>query len=71
MGTGTVSAKSEATPVTGRRDLYGSEILKIPHFLENPLKNGGDFVSLTHARAYLYSPENCLFISAVITFVRG
>jgi hypothetical protein len=35
-------------PLTGRGGLYGCEMLKIPHCLDNRLTVGGKFVSLTH-----------------------
>jgi hypothetical protein len=39
---------SKAIPVTGRGGLYGCEMLRILHFLDNRLTDGGEDVSLTH-----------------------
>jgi hypothetical protein len=40
--------KNKAIPVTGRGGLYGYEMLRIPHCLDNRLTDGGRIVSLTH-----------------------
>jgi hypothetical protein len=37
--------KSKAIPVTGRGGLWGCEMLRIPHCLDNRLINGGKVVS--------------------------
>jgi hypothetical protein len=39
--------ESEAISVTDREDSYGCEMLRIPHFLQNQLTDGGEAVSLT------------------------
>jgi hypothetical protein len=39
---------SKAFPVTGRGGLYGCEVLRTPHCLENQLTDGGEVVSATH-----------------------
>jgi hypothetical protein len=38
---------SKAIPVNGSRDLYGSEMSRVPHCLDNRLTDGGEVVSLT------------------------
>jgi hypothetical protein len=37
----------KAIPVTGREGLYGCETSRLPHFLDSPLTDGGEVVSLT------------------------
>jgi hypothetical protein len=37
----------EGKGITGRGDPYGCETSRFPHFLENLLKDGGEFVCLT------------------------
>jgi hypothetical protein len=46
---------SKAVPVTGLGGLYGYEIVKIPHCLENRLVNGSYVVSLK--RRLPFTPE--------------
>jgi hypothetical protein len=41
-------SKSKAIPVTGRGGLYGCEMLRILHCLDNRLRDGGKVVSPTH-----------------------
>jgi hypothetical protein len=38
--------RGKAIPVTGREGPYGCETSRLPHFLDNRRKDGGDFVSL-------------------------
>jgi hypothetical protein len=38
--------KSKTIPVTGRGGLYGCEMLRIPHSLDNRLTDGGKIVCL-------------------------
>jgi hypothetical protein len=38
----------KAIPVTGHRGLWGCEMLRIPHCLDNQLTDGGKVVSPTH-----------------------
>jgi hypothetical protein len=38
---------SKAIPVTGRVGPQGCETLRLPHFLDNRLTDGGEVVSLT------------------------
>jgi hypothetical protein len=40
--------KSKAIPVTGLEGLYSCEMLRIPHYLDNRLTDGGKVVSPTH-----------------------
>jgi hypothetical protein len=40
--------KRKAIPVTDRRDPYGCETSKLPHFLDNRLTDGGEVFSLMH-----------------------
>jgi hypothetical protein len=47
--------ESKAIPVTGRGGPYGCETLRLPHFLDNRLTDGGE-VSLT--RRPLFTPRN-------------
>jgi hypothetical protein len=49
--------KGEAIPVTGLGGPHGCETSRLPHFLENPLTDGGEVVSLT-LRPYLYPQDN-------------
>jgi hypothetical protein len=42
-----VKGKGNANPVTGRGGPYGSETSRLPHFLDNWLKVGGEVDSLT------------------------
>jgi hypothetical protein len=37
----------KAIPVTDRGGAYGCELLRLPHFLDNRLTDGGEVVSLT------------------------
>jgi hypothetical protein len=48
--------KGKAIPVTGRGGPFGSEMLRIPHYLHNRLTGGGKVVSLRR-RPLLYSIE--------------
>jgi hypothetical protein len=38
--------------VTGRADLEGREMLRIPHYQGNRLTHGGGVVGLTHRRRF-------------------
>jgi hypothetical protein len=39
--------KDKAIPVIGREGSYGCETSRLPHFLDNRLRDGGEVVSLT------------------------
>jgi hypothetical protein len=39
--------ESRAIPVTGRGGPYGYETSRLPHFLDNRLRDGGEVVSIT------------------------
>jgi hypothetical protein len=52
----TAPKKSKAIPVTGRGGPYGCETSRLPHFPDNPLKDGGEVVSLT--RRPPFTPSN-------------
>jgi hypothetical protein len=43
-----VTGKVKANPVTGRGGPEGCERLRLPHFLDNRLTDGGEVVSITH-----------------------
>jgi hypothetical protein len=43
-----LSGLLKAIPVTGREGLWGCEMLRIPHCLDNRLTNDGKVVSLKH-----------------------
>jgi hypothetical protein len=40
--------KASIIPLTGRGDLYGCEMLRIPHCLDKRLIDGGKVVTPTH-----------------------
>jgi hypothetical protein len=48
--------KGKAVPVTGRSGPWVYETLRLPHFLENRLTDGGEIVSLTRQRPF--TPKN-------------
>jgi hypothetical protein len=50
----TLTVKGKAIPVTGRGGSQGSDTSRLPHFLENRLKDGGE-VSFT--RRSQFSPQ--------------
>jgi hypothetical protein len=56
----------KTVPLIGRGNPWVYETLKLPHFLDNRLTDGGEVISLT-LRPHLYSPGKFL----VLTFVRG
>jgi hypothetical protein len=49
-----IGIKVKAIPVTGRGGPQGFETSRLPHFLDNRLKDGGKIVSLT--RRPLFTP---------------
>jgi hypothetical protein len=46
-----------AIPIRGREGPYGCEILRLPHFLDNRLTDGGKVVSLTCWLPFTPSPQ--------------
>jgi hypothetical protein len=42
------SEKSKVVPVIGRGGLWGCEVLRVPHCLDNQLTDGGKVVSPTY-----------------------
>jgi hypothetical protein len=52
------SKRSKAIPVTGREGHEGCVTLRLPHFLDNRLADGGEVVSLTRRPAVLYLQEH-------------
>jgi hypothetical protein len=50
-------AQSKVIPVIGRGGLVDFETSMIPHFLDNPIIDGSEFVSLT-SRSWFYSQED-------------
>jgi hypothetical protein len=53
---------SKAIPVTGLRGLYGCEMLRIPHCLDNRLIDGSKAVSPTHPPHF--TPQKHYYFSA-------
>jgi hypothetical protein len=45
--------KCKAIPVRGREGPQGCEKLRLPHFLDSSLTDGGEVVSLTHPGRFL------------------
>jgi hypothetical protein len=43
-----VGWKGKAIPITGRKGPQGYEMSRLPHFVDNRLRDGGEVVSLTH-----------------------
>jgi hypothetical protein len=54
-------------PITGRGDLQGCEMLRLPHCLDNRLTGGGEVVSLT--RRPRSTPQKHLFSSFWYSFL--
>jgi hypothetical protein len=52
-----LKVQGKAIPVAGRGGPQGCEMLRLPHFLDNWLTDGGKVVSLT-LRPHLYPQEN-------------
>jgi hypothetical protein len=55
-------SKSKAVPVPGREGPWGCETLRVPHYLDIQLIDGGKVVSLTR-RPHLTPQENYLINS--------
>jgi hypothetical protein len=56
---------NKALPVTGRGDLLGCEMLRIPHFLDIRLTDGGKVVSPTHQPHF--TPQKPYFFNVSCT----
>jgi hypothetical protein len=64
--------KSKAILVTGRGGLQSCEMLRIPHYLDDQLTDGGKVVR-PYAPAALYSPETlfaCFWYSFLLKDVK-
>jgi hypothetical protein len=61
--------KSKAIAVTDRGRLQGYGMLRIPHYLDNQLTDGGDVVRLLHRSRPI--PQNIMFLSLAFIHVRG
>jgi hypothetical protein len=64
-----VKKKNKAIPVTGRGGLWGCEILRIPHCLENRLTEDDNVVNLCTGPALL--PRNIISLLLVLISVTG
>jgi hypothetical protein len=59
--------KGKGTPVTGRGGTQGCETSRLPHFLDNPIRDGGKVVRLT--RRPPFTPRKFLvFISVILAY---
>jgi hypothetical protein len=47
-----MKSKSKAIPITGREGLQAYAMLRIPHFLDNRLRDGGEVISLTRRQHF-------------------
>jgi hypothetical protein len=48
----------KAIPVIGRGDLKSCETSRLPHVLDNRLRDGGELISLTRRPAAFYPQED-------------
>jgi hypothetical protein len=55
--------KSKAIPVTGHGDLQGCEMLRISHYLDNRLTDGGKVVSPTHGPHFTPQKYSYFYVS--------
>jgi hypothetical protein len=53
---------SKKVKVPGREDPYGCETLRLPHYLDNRLTDGGNVVSFT--RRQLFTPQKNYLINS-------
>jgi hypothetical protein len=62
-----VKQQNKAIPLTGRGDPLGCETSRLPHFLENRLTDGGEFVKLTRRSHFAPGkiPRNNLYLSLI------
>jgi hypothetical protein len=51
--------KGKAIPVTGHEGPYGSETLRLPHFLDSWLTDGSEVVSPTHWPPFTPQEDSC------------
>jgi hypothetical protein len=63
--------KSKAVLVIGRGGLYGCEMLRIPHCLDNWLVDGGKVVSTTHLPHFTPQKHYLFLMLPVLISVRG
>jgi hypothetical protein len=56
--------KGKAIPVTGHGSIWGCEMSRLPHFLDNRLTDGGKVVSLT--RQPPFNPQEDSWYSFLI-----
>jgi hypothetical protein len=61
--------KSKGILVTGREDLWGCMMLRIPHCLDNQWTDGGKVVNPAHRPRF--TPQNIIFLLLVLISVRG
>jgi hypothetical protein len=64
-----VKVKSKSIPVTGLRGLYGCEMLRIPHCLDNRLRDGSKVVSPTYRQHVTPQKHYYFYVSGIS--VRG
>jgi hypothetical protein len=64
--------KSKAIPITDRAGLYGCDMLRIPHCLDNQLTDGGKVFSPMHQQNFTPHTHFFFFFTfPVLTSVRG
>jgi hypothetical protein len=56
--------KNKAILAAGRRGLWGFEMLRIPQYLDNQLRDGGKVVSIMHRPQF--SPRNIFWYSFLL-----
>jgi hypothetical protein len=61
------SKKSKAIPVAGHEGPQSCETLRVPHYLDNRLKDGGKAVSLT--RRPRFTPQENYLINSWYSFL--
>jgi hypothetical protein len=62
--------ESKAIPLTGRRDLLGCGMLRIPHCLDNRLTDGSQTISLMHWQ-HSTPQKHFFFLPLVLIYVGG
>jgi hypothetical protein len=63
----TVNTHNKVIPVTGREGPQGCETLRVPHYLDNRLKDGGKVFSLT--RRPRFDPQENYLINSWYSFL--